>query len=180
VFSGSIEVDGTTLAITDWVGSQNHNWGSRHTDRYAWGQVAGFDEDPSAFLECSTARLKIGPLWTPPMSPVVLRTRDEVFSYNGLPRAIRALGSYAPYQWHIETTGKQGTLDIRIEAEPRDFVALRYLNPSGGSKTCLNSKVARCEVNVQRPGRAPLRLRSSRAAFEILGDTAPAGITPAV
>jgi hypothetical protein len=179
-FSGSIDVDGTALAITDWVGSQNHNWGSRHTDRYAWGQVAGFDEEPDAFLECSTARLKIGPLWTPPMSPVVLRLGRETYALNGLPRALRALGAYAPYQWHIETRDKDTTLDIRIEADPADFVALRYGNPPGGTKICLNSKVARCELTVTRAGHAPRTLHSSRAAFEILDDTAPPGVTPAV
>jgi hypothetical protein len=179
-FSGSIDVDGTALVIGDWVGSQNHNWGSRHTDRYAWGQVAGFDGHPDAFLECSTARLKIGPLWTPPMSPVVLRLGDETLGWNGLTRALRALGAYAPYQWHIETTAKHGTLELRIEADPSDFVALRYGNPPGGSKICLNSKIARCEVTLRRPGRATLELRSSRAAFEILDDTAPPGVHPVV
>jgi hypothetical protein len=52
--------------MMDWVGSQNHNWGSKHTDRYSWGQVAGFDAHPESFLEVATARLKLGPLWTPP------------------------------------------------------------------------------------------------------------------
>ena len=180
VFTGSIDVDGTALAITDWVGSQNHNWGSRHTDRYAWGQVAGFDEEPDAFLECSTARLKLGPVWTPPMSPVVLRLGKETFEFNGLARAVRALGAYAPYQWHIETRDKAATLDIRIEADPTDFVALRYGNPPGGTKICLNSKVARCELTVTRAGRPPMTYHSARAAFEILDDTAPPGVTPAV
>ena len=179
-FSGAITVDGDALEITEWVGSQNHNWGSRHTDRYAWGQVSGFDEQPDAFLECSTARLKIGPLWTPPMSPVVLRLGDETLGWNGLARAVRALGAYAPYQWHIETTSKLGTLELRIEADASDFVALRYPNPPGGTKICLNSKLARCELTLQRSGRAPLRLRSSRAAFEILDDTAPPGVRTTV
>ena len=58
-FSGSLTVDGEKVDIAGWIGSQNHNWGSRHTDRYAWGQVAGFDEQPDAFLECSTARLRM-------------------------------------------------------------------------------------------------------------------------
>jgi hypothetical protein len=177
-FSGTIEVDGTTLAITDWVGSQNHNWGSRHTDRYAWGQVAGFDERPDAFLECSTARLKLGPVWTPPLSPVVLRLGDETLAWNGLLRAARALGAYAPYQWHIESTGPAGTIEIRIEATGEDFVALRYPNPPGGAKICLNSKLAQCEVVLTRPDRSQLQLRSTRAAFEILDDTAP--LVPAV
>ena len=66
VFDGALEVDGESIAIDGWVGSENHNWGSKHTDTYAWGQVAGFDYAPEAFLECATARLKLGPLWTPP------------------------------------------------------------------------------------------------------------------
>ena len=33
-----------------WIGSQNHNWGRKHTDSYAWGQVAGFDDAPQTFL----------------------------------------------------------------------------------------------------------------------------------
>lgn len=180
-FAGTITVDGRAIEIDQWVGSQNHNWGSRHTDRYAWGQVAGFDEAPDAFLECSTARIKLGPVYTPPMSPVVLRLGNELLGWNGITRAIRALGAYAPYQWHIETTDKQhGTIVIRIEGDPEDFVALRYHNPPGGSKICLNSKIARCEVTLRRPGRPPLVLHSKRAAFEILDDTAPAGVTPVV
>ena len=179
-FTGTITVDGATLAISDWVGSQNHNWGSRHTDRYAWGQVAGFDEDPDAFLECSTARLRIGPIWTPWMSPVVLRLGGETLGWNALPRAIRARGKYEPFHWRIETADVQGSLDLRIEATAADFVALNYGNPPGGMKICLNSKIARCELTLERPGRAPIRLSSSRAAFEILDDTAPPGMQPVV
>lgn len=178
-FTGSINVDGETLVIADWVGSQNHNWGSRHTDRYAWGQVAGFDEAPDGFLECSTARLKLGPLWTPPMSPVLLRLGDTTLRWNGLPRAIRARGRYAPYDWRIETSGPDGELALHIAADAADFVALRYDNPPGGSKICLNSKIARCELTLRRAGTTTV-LHSARAAFEILDDTAPPGVQPAV
>jgi hypothetical protein len=178
-FSGTITVDGIPLSIDRWIGSQNHNWGSRHTDRYAWGQVAGFDDHPDAFLECSTARLRVGPLWTPWMSPVVLRLFGETLSWNGLPTAIRARGHYEPYAWQIETSSSAGKLALRIHAEPDEFVALRYPNPPGGTKICLNSKVARCELTLRRGGQT-IELRSSRAAFEILEDTAPSGITPVV
>jgi hypothetical protein len=178
-FTGTITVDGDALAIDDWVGSQNHNWGAKHTDRYAWGQVAGFDEAPDAFLECSTARLQLGPLWLPPMSPVLLRLGDETLAWNGLIRALRARGHYAPYDWQIETSGPAGDLALRITAEPADFVALRYGNPPGGSKICLNSKIARCELTLRRRGER-IVLHSSRAAFEILDDTAPPGVVPVV
>jgi len=177
-FTGTITVDGAAIAIADWVGSQNHNWGSKHTDRYAWGQVAGFDEAPDGFLECSTARLKLGPLWTPPMSPVLLRLGDRTLAWNGLGRALRARGRYAPYDWQIETSGPDGDLALRITAAATDFVALRYGNPPGGTKICLNSKIARCELSLRRAGTTTV-LHSSRAAFEILDDTAPPGVQPA-
>jgi hypothetical protein len=176
-FTGTVTVDGDAVAVDDWVGSQNHNWGARHTDRYAWGQVAGFDEAPDAFLECSTARLKLGRLWLPAMSPVLLRLGGETLAWNGLVRALRARGRYAPYDWQIETSGPAGELALRITADPADFVALRYGNPPGGSKICLNSKIARCELTLRRRGERTV-LHSSRAAFEILDDTAPPGVTP--
>ncbi len=68
----------------------------------------------------------------------------------------------------------------KITASPDDFVALRYGNPPGGEKICLNSKLAACEMVVEREGRAPRRLATKhRAAFEILRDEAPAGAVPA-
>jgi hypothetical protein len=179
-FAGTITVDGTPIALDGWRGSQNHNWGSRHTDRYAWGQVAGFDEDPDAFLECSTARLRIGPVWTPWMSPVVLRLGGETLGWNSLPRAIRSRGNYKPYDWRIDTSSEAGTLELHLHANAADFVALNYGNPPGGTKICLNSKLARCELTLRRPGKPVLRLHSPCAAFEILDDLAPAGVRPEV
>ena len=41
VFTGRLTVDGEPVEVAGWTGSQNHNWGSQHTDEYAWGQVAG-------------------------------------------------------------------------------------------------------------------------------------------
>jgi hypothetical protein len=96
-----------------------------------------------------------------------------------LTRAVRARGHYAPYDWWIETSGPAGALAVHIIAAATDFVALRYDNPPGGTKICLNSKIARCEVTLRRAGTTTV-LRSSRAAFEILDDTAPPGVVPVV
>jgi hypothetical protein len=89
-FRGTLDVDGTAVAVDDWIGSQNHNWGERHTDRYAWGQVAGFDGAEQAFLECASARLRVGPLWTPWITPLVLRLDGREHRFNALPAALRA------------------------------------------------------------------------------------------
>lgn len=176
-FDGTITVDGTAHAIDGWVGSQNHNWGSRHTDRYAWGQVAGFDDAPDAFLECATAQLRMGPLWTPAMTLVVLRIGDETFALNALGRALRARGRVRELDWRFASAAGDVAIEGRISAPPDRFVGLSYGNPPGGTKVCLNSKLARCELTLRRAGHPPRRLVTShRAAFEILDDATRAGI----
>lgn len=177
-FDGALEVDGETVAIDGWIGSQNHNWGSEHTARYAWGQVAGFDDRPDAFLELSTARVRLGPVLTPPMTVLVLRLGHEELRFSGIGRALRARGRYAPFHWSFETGDRDTFVRGSIAAPTWAFVALPYGNPPGGMKTCLNSKLARADLTVERRGEATLSLSTaSRAAFEILtDDPAPAGV----
>jgi hypothetical protein len=179
-FDGWLEVDGARIGVEGWRGSLNHNWGSRHTERYAWGQVAGFDGAEDVFLECSTARVKLGPLWTPWLTLAVLRIDGRELSWNTLSRAARARARIDGLRWSFET-GRPGLrLRARIEAPAARFVGLRYGNPPGGEKICLNSKLARCELVLAEDGRPPQRFESaSRAAFEILAD-APDPLVPVV
>ncbi len=169
-FGGELSVNGEAIDVTGWVGSQNHNWGRRHTDLYAWGQVAGFDNHPESFLEVATARLRIGPLWTPPLTPLVLRHRQKEYVLTGLVQGLRARGAFEYFNWEF----KSETPEVAIEgviAAPRDaFVGLAYLNPPGGVKHCLNSKIARCTLQVRdkRGGGTEILETQSRAAFEIL------------
>lgn len=177
IFSGTLTVDGESIPVDGWQGSQNHNWGSQHTDSYAWGQVAGFDNAPDAFLECSTARLKFGPLWTPAMSLIVLRTEGREFALNSITHALRAQAQFGFFDWQIESQSVEARIALRIHA-PRDaFVGLIYDNPPGGAKTCLNSKLATCELTLEEPGRRPRRfIARHRAAFEILTEKADHGV----
>jgi len=171
IFTGTLTVDGRAIPIDGWRGSQNHNWGSRHTDSYAWGQVAGFDNAPDAFLECSTAQIKLGPFWTPRLTLVVLRDEGEELALNGLFQAARASGAFDFFTWTIDTRSAQGRISGRIHAPASAFVGLTYQNPSGGTKTCLNTKLASADLTVQRPGRPSRTLVTKhRAAFEILTD----------
>lgn len=179
VFNGTLEVDGQTIDITDWVGSENHNWGSKHTDTYAWGQVAGFDDAPDAFLEAITAKLKFGPLWTPAMTIVCLRVDGTDYKLNGLGQAFRANGSWDYFDWQFDSHDQASGVRLhgRIHGERAGFVGLTYYNPPGGAHTCLNSKIAACEVTLERPGQAPRTLRTAhRAAFEILTDDTGHGV----
>lgn len=176
-FDGGLSVNGEAVDVGGWAGSQNHNWGTRHTDSYAWGQVAGFDDAPRTFLECSTARLKLGPFWTPPMTVLVLRLEDREIRLNSVAQAFRARGVFEFPSWRFESRARGLRVSGTMYAPASLFVGLTYDNPPGGAKTCLNTKLAACELTVEEAGRPPRVLTTKhRAAFEILTERPDHGV----
>jgi hypothetical protein len=168
-FRGQFQVGDEVIDIDGWQGSLNHNWGRRHTDAYAWGQVAGFPGAPEVFLECATARLRLGPCWSPAMTVLVMRVDGKEWRLNGVLQTLRNDGHYHGTHWTITAQAPGVRIDVTIEAAPSIFATLRYENPPGGVKTCLNTKLASCTVLLQRAGRNDLRLHTAHgAAFEML------------
>jgi hypothetical protein len=181
VYHGSLFVDGKRIEIEKWVGSQNHNWGSRHTDLYTWGQVAGFDSHPDSFLEVASAKLRIGPFWTPWMSPIVLRHQGKEIMMNSLLQTVRAKSSFNYFNWNFTSETEEIRLEGEISAPKEAFIGLNYRNPPGGSKHCLNSKIATCELRIHHRqssqwGPPDVLFTKHRAAFEILTDARNHGI----
>lgn len=177
-FNGHLTVDGETVSVADWIGSQNHNWGSQHTDRYAWGQVAGFDNAPESFLEVATARLKFGPVWSPAFTPLVLRHKEKEYALTALWQSVRARGAFDYFRWSFASETSQVRIAGTISAPREAFVGLRYGNPPGGSKQCLNSKIAACSLTLRHKagGEQETLTTHHRAAFEILTDDTTHGI----
>jgi len=180
-FSGSIRVGSREVDLTGWTGSQNHNWGEKHTDQYAWGQVCGFDDAPDAFLECSTARVGLGPVRTPWLTNVVLRLADRDIRLNSIPQGLRNRGRYTVDAWTIDARRGPLSVHIRIGTPRERFVGLAYNDPPGGTKTCLNTKLASADVRVVERGRPTVELATrTRAAFEVLAPDAGHGVPIAV
>lgn len=174
---GTITINGETLKLDSWRGSENHNWGSQHTDRYAWGQVAGFDNAPEAFLECATAQIRLGPVFSPKLSIAALCLDGERFQFNRIGTALRARAHYHPFEWELETGNRDAHLQIHMDTTPDRVAALTYYNPPGGNKICLNSKLARVTATFTQKGKPARVLHSAHGgAFEILTDTLPAGM----
>ncbi|HRZ27038.1 MAG TPA: hypothetical protein P5295_09545 [Spirochaetota bacterium] len=179
-FTGIITINGRNMAVDRWIGSENHNWGSKHTDHYAWGQVAGFDNRPDSFLELATARIKIGPVWTPFMTPLVLRHGGGEYALNRFQKTMRR-GRFRYFDWTFSAAGNGVIIDGRIRAGRDDFVCLPYYNPPGGVKYCINSKIARCDLRIRHEdGRVEELIAKHRAAFEILTDSGDHGFVLAV
>jgi hypothetical protein len=164
-FRGTIRIGTRCFDVADWRGSRNHNWGSRHTDSYA-------------FLEVATARIKIGRWLTPAATLMVLRLGDREYRLNTLRQAYRATARIEDFEWAFASETRDVALRGRIAADREAFVGLCYANPPGGNKHCLNSKIAACELHVtdKASGITEVLNTRNRAAFELLTDRRDHGI----
>ncbi len=177
-YRGRLEVDGRRVDVDGWVGSQNHNWGSQHTDHYAFAQVAGFDNAPGSFLEVVSAQVKVGPVRTPMLTFLVLRHAGREHSMVSMRDALRATASFDYFSWDFLTSSPEVAISGHVTAPAGAFVGLNYYNPPGGIKHCLNTKIGSCELAVtdRATGRRDLLRTEHRALFEILTDDRSHGI----
>jgi|GEM_PF-402728 len=171
-FTGILTIDGEDHNLENWRGSLNHNWGKQHTDEYAWGQVAGFDDNEEVFLECATARIKLGPVMSPAFSPVVLKIGHETLRFNQLTTSLWNKGRYSmadTFEWEIQAKNHRARISIQFKGNAGQFATLKYRNPPGGLQTCLNSKIASCTLLLddQQLGQREF-ISTHGAAFEIL------------
>jgi hypothetical protein len=171
-FDGEVELDDARLVLDGWTGSVNHNWGTRHTPAYAFGQVCGFDDAPYSSLEIVTARASIGPVLTPAATLFVFRHAGQEFAVRSILGSLRTHGKYQPFSWAFGARVGEQMIEGEIVAELADVIGLTYTDTDGGSKYCYNSAIATCRMQVA--GKAFQRgelMATRRAMFEILTDT---------
>jgi hypothetical protein len=166
-----VEIDDARLVLDGWTGSVNHNWGTRHTPAYAFGQVCGFDDAPDSSLEIVTSRAAIGPVLTPAATLFVFRHAGEEFAVRSILGSLQSHGRYQPFAWTFGARVGDHMIEGEIVCEPADVIGLTYTDTDGGSKYCYNSAIATCRMQVA--GKAFERrelLATRRAMFEILTD----------
>jgi hypothetical protein len=171
-FDGQLELDDVRVGVDGWAGSVNHNWGTRHTPAYAFGQVCGFDDAPDSSLEIVTARAAIGPVSLPAATLFVFRHAGQEFAVRSIRGSLQTHGRYRPFSWSFGARVGDRMIEGEIATEPSDIIGLTYTDTDGGSKYCYNSAIATCRIQVagQAFERAEL-VATRRAMFEILTDT---------
>ncbi|MBB2993171.1 hypothetical protein FHR72_004678 [Mycolicibacterium iranicum] len=169
-FDGRVEVAGLVVDVDDWIGSVNHNWGTRHTPAYAYGQVCGFDEAPESTLEIVTARAALGSLLLPGVTLFVFRHEGQEFAVRSIRGSLQSHGSYAPFRWTFGARVGEQMIEGEIVAEPADVLGLTYSDTHGGVKHCYNSAIASCRIQLAGKAFERAELTSGRAMFEILTD----------
>src|SRR5690349_10570599 len=170
-FDGHLELDDARFVLDGWTGSVNHNWGTRHTPAYAFGQVCGFDDAPGSSLEIVTARAAIGPILTPAATLFVFRHAGQEFAVRSILGSLQTHGRYQPFSWTFGGRVGDQMIEGEIVARPADVIGLTYTDTDGGFKYCYNSSIATCRLQVAGKAFERAELTATRRVmFEILTD----------
>ncbi|AMO62996.1 Uncharacterised protein [Mycolicibacterium phlei] len=180
-FDGLLELDTTLVDLDGWAGSVNHNWGTRHTPAYAYGQICGFDGHPESTLELVTARAALGPVLLPGVTLFVFRHEGIEFAVRSVRDSLKTHGRYQPFVWRFGGRVGEKMIEGEIVAEPSDVLGLTYTDTDGTTKYCYNSALATCRIQVAGKAFTRAELTATRRVmFEILTDTPHPDITPVV
>ncbi|MFV9632947.1 hypothetical protein [Mycobacterium neumannii] len=168
-FDGLLELDDVRLVLDGWAGSVNHNWGTRHTPSYAYGQVCGFDDAPETTLEIVTARAAFGPVLLPGVTLFVFRHAGQELAVRSIRGSLQTHGQYSPFTWTFGGRVADQMIEGEIVTQPSDVIGLTYTDTDGATKYCYNSAIASCRIQVAGKAFERAELTANRRAmFEIL------------
>lgn len=166
-FSGHYCVGDRLVDVDGWRGMQGHNWGRRHTHLYGWVHCNVWDDAGDLVVEGITARVKLGPLLSPPITLVIAAHAGERHHFTLPGSLLRARGRIAPRSWQFRAANATARIEGSFSGDTEDFVGLHYENPDGAMTYCLNSKIARGHVRLEVAGRPALEAHTQAAALEI-------------
>ena len=126
--TGTLAVDGRTVAVSGWRGTVGHNWGSEHADAWIWLH-AEFGTVPGGWLELVLARIRIGRARLPWTAMGALSLDGERIPLGGLGRRPRVDARPGRLTADIPSPGAR--LALTVTTSDDDAVWVRYADPSG-------------------------------------------------
>jgi hypothetical protein len=173
--AGWFEIDGDRVDVTGWRGMQGHNWGTRHTHRYAWCQATGFDGAEDVVFEGLSGRLRRAGRELPWLTLAFLWVDDRWVRFDTPVALTCARAEAEVMRWRFETRAAGFVLRGEASAAREDTAGLHYANPQGPVTYCLNSKLAHLALTLEGPGGARA-FATAHAALELGWPSADHGI----
>jgi hypothetical protein len=168
--TGTLDVDGRTVAVSEWRGTVGHNWGSEHADAWIWLH-AEFGTVPGGWLELALARIRIGRARLPWTAMGAVSLDGERIPLGGLGRRPRV--DALPGRLTADIPSPGARLAVTVTTSDDDAVWVRYADPAGGARAVRHAPLAGVELTLRRRGREAT-LSSGCGAYEY-GTSQPAG-----
>ena len=140
--SGSIQFSGRTLDADGALVSVGHNWGRKHTPRYAWGQARGVVDSEPIFWEGFSLPLAADSTSRGSLTSCVMTVSGRPYRFNSVGSMANNRAEIGRRSWHFHCQGRDGLLEGHLEFPSDGVAALRYVQPDGTVLACLNSMVS--------------------------------------
>lgn len=137
-------------AVPGYVG---HLWGTQMAEAWAWLQCDTFADAPGARLEALSARVKVGPIITRPLTLATLHLDNQTYTFNRL-RHWCAATEWSAAGWRMETVDQRYRLHVECDAPKSEVSGLTYLAPDSSRRYCYHTDFAdvRVELAERRGG----------------------------
>jgi len=157
--------------VESWPAMQGRNWGSGHSDSYAWAHCNLWREPEGRELvfEGFSGKVRLArAIYTPLTTIVAIRYRGVRYETRSVSEILRTKGRIEGHRrWSFRGEQAGATFEGTFSLREEDTVGLYYPNPDGAMTYCLNSKLADASLRFTPRGRSPLVLTSESAALEI-------------
>src|SRR4051794_19411370 len=128
-FSGTVTVDGRSVAVDAWPGMVGHNWGAEHAERWIWMHGIAFDGDGAGdWIDAAIGRVKLGPLTTPWIGNGCLSVGGRSYRLGGKARSVRE----SPERCEFALGGKGVSVTGELSAPHDRLGGWGYAGPGGG------------------------------------------------
>ena len=151
---GRISVDGQVFLFKGERGTQCHIFGTKHSTAWAWGHVAGFDDDEETAVDVLSARL--GPVTRPlpSVTLVTLRRHGRIYAFHNVLSLLGARSSWAGGRLTFTTGSPFLRVFGEFRADPRRMVRATYSDPDGDKAFCHNTETAAATLVIEKRGLA--------------------------
>jgi hypothetical protein len=173
--TGTVGVDGRTADVSGWRATVGHNWGSEHADAWVWLH-ADFGTAPGGWLELVLARVRIGRARLPWTALGALSLDGERIPLGGLGRRPHVDASPGRLAAAIPSPGAR--LHLTVSTSDDDAVAVRYEDPSGGTRSVRHALLASVGLTLRRAGGRQATFSTPHGAYEYGTSQSTAEITP--
>ena len=165
LFDGTIELNGERIELNAWPGMVGHNWGSEHASRWVWIHATGLGDSASAdYLDIAAGRVRFAGMTTPWIANGQLILDGKSHRLGGLGRIRVTKLKAEATKCRFTVPGEGAIVEGTVSAPAEQFVAWLYSDPSGAEHHALNCSIADLELQVDRPGREPVRFSLDASA----------------
>lgn len=167
-WDGVFRWDGEEIPIADWIGFRNHNWGTEHAWRYAYGNCNDFPEMSGLVVDAFSAKIRLGPFKSPFLSAGIVRQGREDLAFNAIRSIVGAKAHVEFPRWELRIERDEMTMEWLQEGRPAEFAGLPYLHPNGAKSYCYNTKWAKTTLRLRRGKTGWQEYRSEQGELEFL------------